>query len=83
MSLTSDCAAWIAMRSGGWGGTRSVVTHIHMRESWDMKSSQLVPLSDWVASDPDEDLVETEFCVGATGGVELWLAELDSKTFLL
>ena len=49
-----------------------------------MKSSQLVPLSDWVASDPDEDLVETEFCVGgATGGVELWLAELGSKTVLL
>jgi hypothetical protein len=37
-----------------------------------------------VASDnPDEDRVDTEFCEGAAGGVELWLAELGSKTFLL
>ncbi len=83
MSLMSDGAPAIVRLSGGWGGTLSVGMHNPPMESCDMKSSQPLPFISWVASDTVDERVDVDCCDGAVGGVELWLAELGSKTFLL
>jgi hypothetical protein len=42
-----------------------------------------MPLINCVASDIVHERVDVDCCNGAVGGMELWLAELGSKTFLL
>ena len=79
MSLMSDGALAIVRLSGGWGGTLSVGMHNPPMESCDMRSSQSLPLIDWVASDTIDERVDFDCCDGAVGGV----VELGSRTFLL
>ena len=79
MSLMSDGALAIVRLSGGWGGTLSVGMHNPPIESCDMRSSQSLPLIDWVASDTVDERVDFDCCDGAVGGV----VELGSRTFLL
>ena len=78
MSLMSDGAFAIVRLSGGWGGTLSVGMHNPPIESCDMRSSQYLPLIDWVASDTVDERVDFDCCDGAVGGV----VELGSRTFL-
>ena len=79
MSLMSDGALAIVRLSGGWGGTLSVGMHNPPIESCDMRSSQSLPLIDWVASDTVDERVDFDCCDEAVGGV----VELGSRTFLL
>jgi hypothetical protein len=79
MSLMSDGALAIVRLSGGWGGTLSVGMHNPPMESCDMRSSQSLPLIDWVASDTVDERVDFDCCDGAVGGV----VELGSRIFLL
>ena len=79
MSLMSDGALAIVRLSGGWGGTLSVGMHNPPIESCDMRSSQSLPLIDWVASDTVDERVDFDCCDGAVGG----MVELGSRTFLL
>jgi hypothetical protein len=84
MSLTSDGARRMVRLSGGWGCTVSLGGHIPPRESCDIKSSQLVPLTVWVASDIVDKLVNVECCDGALP--PSWLSRfffLNRKGFLL
>ena len=78
MSLMSDGALAIVRLSGGWGGTLSVGMHNPPIESCDMRSSQSLPLIDWVASDTVDERVDFDCCDGTVGGV----VELGSRTFL-
>ena len=79
MSLMSDGALAIVRLSGGWGGTLSVGMHNPPMESCDMRSSQSLPLIDWVASDTVDERVDFDCCDGAVGGT----VELGSRTCLL